>query len=114
MVAVPDDEHERRPERPAVAEAREDLDLVGLDLLPGAAPVALLAPPEVGVDRRAVEDEAGREARDDRHERGPVRLAGGRERERHGPKGRPVAPAKHGRKYAEVIAAHSLRRPEVA
>ena len=114
MVAVADDERERRPERPAVPQASEHLDLVRLDLLPRTAPVALLAAPEVGVDRAPVEDEAGREPGDDRDERGPVRLAGGRERERHGRKGRPVAPAKHGRKYAEVIAAHSVRRPEIA
>ena len=49
-----------------------------LDLLPRAAAVALLAAPQVGVDRVAVEDEPGRQPGDDRDERRPVRLAGGR------------------------------------
>ena len=61
MVAVADDERERRAERAAVAEAGEHLDLVRLDLLARRAAVALLAPAEVGVDRVLVEDEpAGR------------------------------------------------------
>jgi hypothetical protein len=55
VVAVADDERERRPERPPVPQPGEDLDLVRLDLLPRRAAVALLAPPQVGVDRRAVE-----------------------------------------------------------
>src|SRR5439155_12320858 len=48
VVAVPDDECERGPERPPVAQAREDLDLVLLDLLPGAATVPLLPTAKVG------------------------------------------------------------------
>ena len=83
VVAVADDERERRAERAALAQAGQHLDRVRLDLLPRRAAVALLAPPEVGVDRRAVEDEARREAGEDRDERGPVRLARGRELERH-------------------------------
>jgi hypothetical protein len=66
-----------------VAEAGEHLYLVLLELLTGAAPVPLLPPPEVGVDRLAVEDQPGREPADDRDERGTVRLAGGCELERH-------------------------------
>src|SRR5439155_27063302 len=74
VVAVPDDERERRAERAPVAEAREHLDLVRLDLLARRAAVALLAPPEIGVDRLPVEDEPGGQARDNRDERRPVRL----------------------------------------
>src|SRR5207253_615356 len=84
VVAVSDDERERRPERPPVAKAGEHLDLVRLDLLARAPPVALLAAAEVGVDRLAVEDEPRWEPGDDRDERRPVRLAGGGERQRHG------------------------------
>ena len=80
VVAVADDERERRAERASVAEAGEHLDLVGLDLLARAAAVALLAAAQVGVDRVAVEQEPGGQAGDDRDERGPVRLAGGDER----------------------------------
>ncbi len=58
-------------------EPREHLHLVRLDLLPRAAAVALLPTAEVGVDRRAVENEPGGQAGDDRDERGAVRLACG-------------------------------------
>ena len=84
VVAVPDDQGERRPERPAVPQAGEHLDPVLLELLPRAPAVPLLAAREVGVDRVAVEHEPGRQAADDRDERGPVRLARGDELERHG------------------------------
>ncbi len=67
-----------------MTQAGKDLDLVGLDLLPGAAPVPLLAPPQVRVDRGLVERQAGRQAADDGDQRGAVRLAGGDELERHG------------------------------
>ncbi len=89
MVAVADDERERRPERQPVPEPGEDLDLVLLELLPRAAAVALLAPREIAVDRGPVEPEPGGETGDDRDERGPVRLACGREPERHA--GKPTA-----------------------
>src|SRR4051795_5984771 len=49
----------------------------------GAAAVTGLAAGEVVVDRRAVELQAGGQPGDDRDERGAVRLAGGREAERH-------------------------------
>src|SRR4029077_14891880 len=68
VVAVAHDERERRAERAALPEAREHLDLVRLDLLARRAAVALLAAPEVGVDRLPVEDEPRREAGNDRHE----------------------------------------------
>ena len=86
VVAVPDDERERRAERAPVAEAGVDLDLVGLDLLARAAAVALLAAAEVGVDRGLVERQARRQAADDRDQRRPVRLAGGDELETHAAK----------------------------
>ena len=83
VIAVADDERERRPERAPVAEAGEHLDLVLLELLARAAAVALLAAVEVGVDRGAVEHEPGGKAGQDRDERRPVRLAGGGEAEAH-------------------------------
>ena len=66
-----------------VPEAGEHLDLVRLDLLARPAAVALLAAPQVGVDRLPVEDEPRREAGEDRDERRPVRLARGGQLERH-------------------------------
>src|SRR3954453_3556589 len=81
VVAIPDDERERRAERPAVPQAGEDLDGVGFDALPRAATVSLLPPPEIGVDRAALEDEARGQAGDDRDERRAVRLARGNELE---------------------------------
>ena len=86
VVAVPDDERERRPERPPVAEARVHLDLVGLDLLARAAAVALLAAAEIRVDRRLVEDEARRQPADDRDQRRAVRLACSDQFQTHGSK----------------------------
>ena len=84
MVAVADDERERRAERPSVPQSREHLYLVLLQLLARAAAVALLPPAQVGVDRGAVEREAGRQAGQDRDERRAVRFACGDELERHG------------------------------
>ena len=89
VVAVADDERERRPERPATAESCEHLDLVRLDLLARRAAVALLPPTEVGVDRLAVERQPGRQAGEDRHERRPVRLSRRCKVERHA--GKPKA-----------------------
>ena len=90
VVAVRDEQRERRAERAAVAQAGEHLDPVLLDLLPRAAAVALLAAREVGVDRVAVEHEPGRQAADDRDERRAVRLARCCQPKRHG--GKPTAP----------------------
>jgi hypothetical protein len=84
VVAVLHDERERSSERAAVAETGEDLDSVLLDLLPWTSSVALLAPPQVGVDRLPVDHEAGRQSGHDRNECGPVRLAGRDDGERHG------------------------------
>ena len=83
VIAVADDERERRSERPPVPEAGEHLDLVLLELLARAAAVALLAAVQVGVDRGAVERQPRRQAGQDRDERRPVRFAGGAESERH-------------------------------
>ena len=66
-----------------VAEPREHLDAVLLDLLPRRAAVALLPPLEVGVDRVAVELEPGGQPGEDRDERGAVRFAGGGDAEGH-------------------------------
>ena len=89
MVAVADDERERRPERPPLPQAREHLHLVRLDLLPRRAAVALLATAKVGVDRGLVEHKPGREPGEDRDERRPVRFSRRRELERHA--GKPSA-----------------------
>src|SRR5687767_2604504 len=85
VIGVADDKRERRAERAAVSQAREDFDLVRLDLLARAASVALLAAPQVGVDGAAVEDEARGEPRHDGDERRAVGLTRGDEAERHGP-----------------------------
>ena len=84
MVAVLHDERERRPERAPVPQSGEHLDGVLLDLLPRAAPVPLLAPSQVGVDRVPVEDETGRQPGHDRDERRAVRLTGRDDGEGHG------------------------------
>ena len=86
VVAVANDERQRRPQRPPVPEPGEHLHLVGLDLLARRAAVALLAPPQVLLDPLALEQEPGRQAGHDRDERRPVRLPGGGEGQRHGEK----------------------------
>src|SRR5262245_6556730 len=91
VVAVADDERERRTERPPVAEPGEHLDLVGLDLLPRGAPVALLSPPQVVLDPVFVQKEARGHPGHDRDERRTVRLPGGGERQRHGERLRTAA-----------------------
>ena len=55
VVAVGDLERDRAAERPAVADAAGDLDLVALDLHPAAAAVAELAAGEIAVQRVAIE-----------------------------------------------------------
>ena len=90
MVAVRDDERERRPERDAVPQASEHLDLVLLELLARAPAVALAPAPEVLGDRVSIESKPGRQPGDDGDERRAVRLARGRELERHG--SNPTAP----------------------
>ena len=89
VVAIPDDECERCAERAPLAQSREHLDLVRLDLLARRAAVALLAPAQVGVDRLLVEDEPGGQPREDRDERGTVRLPCGGQLEVHS--GKPTA-----------------------
>src|SRR5262249_50868923 len=112
VVAVADDERERTPERTTVAEAREDLYLVGLDLLARRAPVALLAAPEVGVDRLLLEDEAGRQARDDRDERRSVRLSRGGEVEGHGGERSALEAGEHPRAEARLpVPRHREEKP---
>src|SRR5439155_23432689 len=64
-VAVGDGERDRAAERRAPADAREDADLVALDLHAPAAPVAALAPRQVRVDLALGERQAGRDAVDD-------------------------------------------------
>jgi hypothetical protein len=55
MIAVADDERERRSERLSLAQPGQHLDLVLLDLLPGRAAVTLLAPAQIGLDRVSIE-----------------------------------------------------------
>jgi hypothetical protein len=76
VVAVADDERERRAERPSVPQPGEHLDFVLLDLLARAPPVSVLASAQVGVDRASVEREPGGQPLEDRDERRTVRLAG--------------------------------------
>src|SRR5207253_2107640 len=76
VVAIADDERERRAERAPVAKAGEHLDLIGLDLLPRGPAVPLLATAEISVDRILVEHEPRGQAGDDRNESRPVRFAG--------------------------------------
>src|SRR5207244_11962877 len=89
LVPVAHGERERRPERDAVPEPREHLDLVLLDALARAAAVPLAAAAQVLVDRLAVEAKPGRKTGENRDERGPVRLARSDELERHA--GKPSA-----------------------
>ena len=88
VVAIAHDERERRTESAPVAETRQHLDHVLLQLLARAAPVALLPARKVGVDRSAVEHQPGGKAGQDRHQRRPVRLTRGHESQRHGSKPR--------------------------
>ena len=53
----------------------EHLDAVLLELLARAAPIALLAAREIGVDQIPLEDEARGQAGENRDERRAVRLA---------------------------------------
>ena len=85
MVAVADDERQRRAERSRVAKPAEHLDLVRLELLARAAAVPLLASAQIGVDRLLVEAKARGKPGDDRNERRAVRFAGGDECECHAP-----------------------------
>src|SRR5262249_10357113 len=84
VVAVADDERERRAQRPAVPQPREHLDLVRLDLLARAPSVAPLAASQVRVDRLPAEHEPRRKTAHDRDEAGSVRLAGRDEGQGHG------------------------------
>ncbi len=84
MVAIRDDERERSPERDAVAQAGEHLDLVLLELLARAPAVALAPAPEVRGNRVSLHSKPGRQPGDDGDERRSVRLACGRELEHHG------------------------------
>src|SRR5439155_943513 len=81
MIAVADDERERRPERPAMAQTRKHLDLVLFQLLARTAAVALLPAAQVGVDGAAVEDETRRQAGENRDQGRTVRLARGCQRQ---------------------------------
>jgi hypothetical protein len=75
VIAVPDDERERRSQRQPVTKPGEDLELVGLELLSWAPAVALTAALEVARDRVRIESESRRQAGDDRDERRAVRFA---------------------------------------
>src|SRR4029077_2473756 len=86
------------PERAAMAQAGKHLDRVLLDLLPRAAPVSLLAPMQIRVDRPLLEDETCRQSAHDRDERRTVRLTCRRELERHAVKrSGPFGPERSGR-----------------
>jgi hypothetical protein len=74
VIPVPNDESERRAERPPVPEARQHLHLVLLELLARAASVSLLATVEIRVDRPPVEGQAGGQTLDDCDKRRTVRF----------------------------------------
>jgi hypothetical protein len=78
-VAVPDEEEDRRTQGPAVADPRDDLGPVLLDLLAGAATVAALPAAQVEGDGLGGKGQPGREALDGHPEEGAVGLAGGQE-----------------------------------
>ena len=77
VVAVLDQHRYRAPQGSPVAHAGADLDRVRLDLHPSPAPVSELPSCHLAVEAGAIELETRRQALDDRHEAGPVRLAGG-------------------------------------
>ena len=83
VVAVGHQQGHRAAERAAVADPGGHLGAVLLDLHAPAAAVAELAPREVAVDVLGAQLEAGRQALENGHEPGPVRLAGCCEAERH-------------------------------
>ena len=60
VVAVGDQDRDRAAQRPAVANARADLDRVALDLHAAATAMAELAPRHVAIERLAIELEPGR------------------------------------------------------
>src|SRR5438128_1737876 len=78
-VAVRDLERDGTAERGSPPHAREDVDLVALDLHAAAAPVAALAACQVLVDVTLGQRQARRDAVDDRHEGLTVGLARGKE-----------------------------------
>ena len=82
-VAVGDQHRDRRAEGLAGADAGEPLDVVALDLHPGAAAVALHPAGEVAVDPLGGDRQAGGEALDDGDERLAVRFARGGEAQVH-------------------------------
>jgi hypothetical protein len=59
-VLVLDDERDWRPERLTVANAREEVDFVALDLHAAAATIALLASPQLVIDLIGIDRESGR------------------------------------------------------
>src|SRR5215472_12860399 len=77
VIAVADDDAERRSERHAAAKAGEELDRVVLDLLPPASAMPALPRGEGRIDRRDVQAQTRRDAVDDAHERRTMRLARG-------------------------------------
>ena len=78
-VAVLDQQRDGRPERLARPDAAQDLDPVGLDLHPRAAPVAHHAAPEIPVHVLGPEQQARGHALEHRDQRLAVGFAGGRE-----------------------------------
>jgi hypothetical protein len=84
VIAVCDQHRDRASEGTTVAHPGADLDRVALDLHPPPAPVAELAARHFAVERLAIKLQPRGQTLDDRHEPGPVRLAGGYEPKRHG------------------------------
>src|SRR5436309_992920 len=98
LVFVSDDKTDRRARGPALENAREDLDAVGLLALRDVAGAAGLAPVELSLDVAFRELEPGRTAVHDAAVRGPVALA----------------KRSHAIQQAEGVAGHGKSRKERA
>ena len=75
----PEERAARRARRQALADATDDLELVPLELLAGAAAVAVATSRQLPGELVAVEGHPRRHAVEDPGEHGPVALAGGEE-----------------------------------
>jgi len=76
-VAIDNLDGDRRANRLAVAHPAQHMSLVGLNLHAAAAPIALLATPQLAIHKIQTDRHASRHSRDQRHQRLSVRLSGG-------------------------------------
>ena len=85
-IAIVNYHGDRRAERLAPTHAGEELDVVGLDLHPSAAAVALLAARQIDIDVGCDEGKSRHHSLQNRHQRDPVRFARRRKSEHKSPK----------------------------